>query len=400
MLRSAYGIEAPPAGETSRLDLRVYDAVLRLLDELDAFASLGEDVQREDVVAALERAEVRLASAHEAGRVAVSTCCARVRRATRSVFLLGLEEGSLPRRSRTSPFLDDDARRELGGRLERPDQVSRDRYLFYTACTRASRRSTSFARRRPTTVAPREPSPFWEEVAAVFDADDVARATVRRPLSALTWQLEAAPSDRERLRALAQLSVGDPDGARAVADANDWGRRLARARSAMDRKTRLTSDVLLAVYGAKTTFGVTELERFADCSSAWLFERIISPRTIDAEVDPMLRGSVAHSALHKFYAGLPKELGHDRVTPENVEQAVGFLRRCLDDAMRGGVRLEPPTCRRPSSTRASSGISKVSSATRPPHHCSSCRGASRCRSAPTAPPRNCSAACTSETICT
>ena len=23
----------------------------------------------------------------------------------------------------------------------------------------------------------------------------------------------------------------------------------------------------------------------------------------------MLRGSVAHSALHKFYAGLPKELG-------------------------------------------------------------------------------------------
>ena len=54
----------------------------------------------------------------------------------------------------------------------------------------------------------------------------------------------------------------------------------------------------------------------------------------------MLRGSVAHSALHKFYAGLPKELGADRVVPENVEQAVGFLRRCLDDALRGGVRLE------------------------------------------------------------
>ena len=85
---------------------------------------------------------------------------------------------------------------------------------------------------------------------------------------------------------------------------------------------------------------MTELERFADCSSAWLFERVISPRTIDAEVDPLLRGNVAHSALHKFYAGLPKELGHDRVTPENVEQAVGFLRRCLDDALRGGVRLE------------------------------------------------------------
>ncbi len=54
----------------------------------------------------------------------------------------------------------------------------------------------------------------------------------------------------------------------------------------------------------------------------------------------MLRGSVAHSALHKFYAGLPKELGHDRVTPENLERALGFMRRCLDDALRGGVRLE------------------------------------------------------------
>ena len=54
----------------------------------------------------------------------------------------------------------------------------------------------------------------------------------------------------------------------------------------------------------------------------------------------MLRGSVAHRRCYKFYAGLPKELGHDRVTPENVEQAVGFLRRCLDDALRGGVRLE------------------------------------------------------------
>jgi ATP-dependent helicase/DNAse subunit B len=102
----------------------------------------------------------------------------------------------------------------------------------------------------------------------------------------------------------------------------------------------LRSEALLAFYGAKSTFGVTELERFADCSSAWLFERVISPKTIDAEVDPLLRGSVAHSALHKFYAGLPKEVGHDRVTPENVERAVGFLRRCLDDALRGGVRLE------------------------------------------------------------
>jgi ATP-dependent helicase/DNAse subunit B len=335
MVRAAYGTEAPPAGETSRLDLRSYDAVLRLLDEL---ASL--EPSAEELVAALERGEVRLAGLAEAGRVAILDLLRARTRRFEVVFLLGLEEGSLPRRTRVSPFLDDDARRALGARLERPEQVSRDRYLFYTACTRASRRLYLVREAATDDGSPREPSPFWQEVAATFTPDDVEHATIRRPLSALTWSLEAAPTERERLRALAQLATSDVEAARAIAEANDWQRRLTRARCAFQRKTRLENPAVLEWLRARTTFGVTELERFADCSSAWLHERIVSPKTIDAEVDPMLRGSVAHSALHKFYAGLPKELGHDRVTPENIEQAVGFLRRCLDDALRGGVRLE------------------------------------------------------------
>ena len=335
MLRSAYGIEAPPAGETSRLDLRAYDASLRLLDELEGFVRLGEEISPEDVVSALERAEVRSSTA-EKGRVAVLDLLRARTRRYEVVFVLGLEEGSLPRRTRVSPFLDDDARRALGGRLERPDQVSRDRYLFYTACTRATRRLYLVREAATDDGAPREPSPFWEEVAAVFDEDDVKRATQKRALSALTWSLDAAPSERERLRALAQLAVADSDAAGALADANGWQRRLTRARNALRRNTRISPQF----FGSKSMFSVTELERFADCSSAWFFERIISPKTIDAEADAMLRGSVAHSALHKFYAGLPKELGHDRVTPENLEPALGFLRRCLDDALRGGVRLE------------------------------------------------------------
>ncbi|HZP71950.1 MAG TPA: PD-(D/E)XK nuclease family protein [Gaiellaceae bacterium] len=340
MLRAAYGTEAPPAGETSRLDLRAYGHALALLDELDGIERLGETIERDDVLAALERCEVRLSSSGEAGRVAVLELLRARTRRFEVVFLLGLEEGSLPRRARTSPFLDDTMRASLGGRLERPDGVSRDRYLFYTACTRATRRLYLVREAATDEGAPREPSPFWEEVAAVFDPADVEHATVRRPLSALTWRLDGAPSERERLRALALLAAAEPNDARALAEANGWERRLARARLASRRKTRLESPAALAWLGSRTTFAVTELERFADCSSAWLFERVISPRTIDAAVDPMLRGLVAHSALHKFYAGLPRELGHDQVTEENLEQAVGFLRRCLDDALRGGVRLE------------------------------------------------------------
>ena len=340
MLRAAYGTEAPPAGETSRLDLRSYGSALRVLEELDGFTGLGETVACEDVVAALERTDVRMASAGEAGRVAVLDLLRARTRRFDVVFVLGLEEGSLPRRSRVSPFLDDDRRRELAARLERPDQVSRDRYLFYTACTRATRRLYLAREAATDDGGPREASPFWEEVAAVFDPVDVEHATRRRRLSALTWPLEEAPTDRERLRALSMLSVDDRDGARALADANDWRRRLDRAHAAFSRETRLVNEVVRAWLRSRTTFSVTELERFADCSSAWLHERVISPKTIDAVVDPMLRGSVAHQTLYRFYSGLPKELGADRVTEESVDQAVAFLRRCLDDALRGGVRLE------------------------------------------------------------
>jgi ATP-dependent helicase/DNAse subunit B len=340
MLRSAYGTEAPPAGETSRFDLRCYDAALRLLDELDGWCGLGGSVSEEDVLAALERAEVRLGSAGEAGRVAVVDLLRARTRAFDAVFLLGLEEGSLPRRARTSPFLDDERRRELGGRLERPDGVSRDRYLFYTACTRALRRLYLVREAATDDGAPREPSPFWEEVASLFDPDDVARARSRRPLSALTWSLDDAPTDRERLRAVALLAVDDADGASALADANGWDRRFARARTAFERRTRLRNPIVLAWLGARTTFAATELERFADCSSAWLFERVVDPKTIDAEADAMLRGSVAHQALFKFYSGLPKELGVESVDGSTLEPALRFLARCLDEAISTGVRLD------------------------------------------------------------
>ena len=44
MLRGAHGLEAPPVGESSRGDLRAYDAIARLLDELDGWRALGGEL--------------------------------------------------------------------------------------------------------------------------------------------------------------------------------------------------------------------------------------------------------------------------------------------------------------------------------------------------------------------
>jgi ATP-dependent helicase/DNAse subunit B len=101
----------------------------------------------------------------------------------------------------------------------------------------------------------------------------------------------------------------------------------------------LTHPRVLAELAARETFNVTELERFADCSSAWFFERLIDPKQIDRQVDAMLRGSVAHTTLNRFFGGLPKAIGSDRVVPERLEDALAFLNECLEGALTG-VRVE------------------------------------------------------------
>ena len=341
MLRAAYGLERPPADEASREDLRAFEACRRLLAELEGWECIAQRVSRDDVVAALERTSVRQPGATDAGRVPVLDLMRARTRRFEHVFVLGLEEGSLPRRSPATPFLDDDERRRLGPRLRRADAVARDRYLFYTACTRPTERLYLVREAASDEGSPREASPFWEEVAAAFAPDEVARWTTRRPLSSLTWRLESAPTERERLRALAILSADEQhrDDADALARANGWERRIHRALSALKRPTRLSHPRVLEELEIRKVFNVTELERFADCSSAWFVDRMIDPKTIDPEVDPKLRGSIAHSALFKFFTGFPKVLGSDRIHPEQVEDAVRFMRECLGQAL-AGIRLE------------------------------------------------------------
>jgi ATP-dependent helicase/nuclease subunit B len=351
MARAAHGLDAPPIHEAARLDLRAHEAAARLVKELEGWRDLGGEASREEVVALLADAPVRLGSVGEAGRVAVLDLLRARTRRFEVVFVVGLEEGRLPRRSQGSPFLDEDRKAELeqasrSGRLLRTDPVSRDRYLFYTACTRPTRRLCLVREAASDDGAPREASPFWDQARALFAADEVERWTRRRPLAALTWPLEAAPSERERLRALASLAPAEPATVNSLARANGWERRLDRALAAFQRPTRLTHPAVLEELRQKSSFSVTDLERFADCSSMWFVERFLQPRSIDAEVDARLRGTVAHQALFTFFKGLPKRTGDARPRPENLEESLEFLRECLRDALQAHLRIDVPDLER------------------------------------------------------
>ncbi len=351
MVRAAHGLESPPTHEAATLDLRAREAAAKLIAELDGWRDLGGEGTREEVVAVLADAPVRLGAAGEAGRVAVLDLLRARTRRFEVVFVVGLEEGSLPRRSQSSPFLDEERKAELertsrSGRLLRTDPVSRDRYLFYTACTRPTRRLYLVREAAGDEGAPREPSPFWDETRALFAADEVERWTRRRPLAALTWPLETAPSERERLRALAATAAAERSAATSLARANGWERRLDRALAAFDRSTHLTHPAVLEELRQKSCFSVTDLERFAECSSIWFVERLVAPRRIDAEVDARLRGTVAHQALFSFFKGLPKRTGDDRPRAESLDDALSFLRECLNDALQAHVRIDVPELER------------------------------------------------------
>ena len=345
MVRSAHGLAQPSLSPSARADLRAKDAVVRALDELAEATQPGFGPSRSDVLGVLERVTVRDGRPREPGRVAVLDLRRARTRRFDVVFVLGLEQGVIPRRGRPSPFLDDAERKRLDdigdARLVRPDAASRDRYLFLTACTRPRQRLTLVREAVSDDGTPREPSPFWDAVRALYDEDDVRRHTVRRALSAHTRELEAAPTERERLRALAVLDVVDREAAGALARANDWERRLQRARTAFVRSNLVTSERAKALLGSREAWSVSDLERMASCSSAWFFERYLRPGPIDRSIDRMLRGSVLHVALQRFYQALPKEIpGAERVTEANVEQAVALVRSCVTQAVATGVRLD------------------------------------------------------------
>lgn len=344
MLRNAHGTTAPPVGPLAQSDLRSHDAVTGTLDELHALGASGREPTRRELLSALERATVRGDGAGLPGKVSVLDLLRARTRRFDAVFVVGLEQGSLPRRPRIEPFVDDDARRALddrrGARLVRPDAASRDRYLFATACSRPRRRLVLVRQAVGDEGSPREPSPFWEAVRELFDEDDVRHATYRRPLSVVVPELEAAPTERARLRALAVVAAREPREAAALARENGWDRRLSRATSAFARPTGVTHERALRLLG-RESYSVSELERMASCSSAWFVERYLRPATIDKQIDRMLRGSILHAALQRFYQQLPSAVpGADRVTADNVEQAVVLMRECVADAVETGLRID------------------------------------------------------------
>jgi hypothetical protein len=276
------------------IDLRAHEAALGLLDELEGWRKLGGRPRRSrsSPPSSGPRCDRGYGGARPGGG---SRPHARPDEALASVFILGLEEGSSRAGSTETPFLR--TRRgassrppaRAGGSCARPARPRALPLLHGLHAGLAPARPRP-RRRLTTTGGHGSPARSTRKVRSRFDPADVARATKKRPLSSLSWELERGPTERERLRAAAAIASTDEDEARALAIANGW-ERPDRARAlAFDRRTVLAHPLVLEELAS------ARASPSPSSSASWSAPRCGSssassiPKEIDAGLDARVRG--------------------------------------------------------------------------------------------------------------
>jgi ATP-dependent helicase/DNAse subunit B len=289
-----------------QLDARAVAALAAALDELD---ELGIRLRPSELIEWLETLEVDAGSSPAAEAVLVSDPLSIRARRFAVVFICGLQEGEFPRIAAPEPFLSDELRREVaatsGLRLrQRGDALERERYLFYSALSRATDSVVLSYRSADEEGNLQLPSPFIFDVAELLTEDWVQRRR-KRLLGDLVWREDEAPTQRERERSRAASAVTAP--------ASEIPPR------------RLSANVLTRVRHTEVV-SAGALESYADCPIKWLVERELQPRALEPDTEPLLRGSYIHDVLEQ----LLRQLGR-AVTPDSLPEALEILDRLLAD---------------------------------------------------------------------
>jgi RecB family exonuclease len=275
--------QASVLSSAEELDARALAALLAATDEL---AQLGERLDGGEVLALLDRLELRPPARPQPGAVLLADPLAIRARRFRAVFVYGLSENEFPQLGSGEPFLSDERRRELAAAsgLVLPaaeDAIERERYLLYACVSRATERIAFSYRSSDEEGNLVLPSPFIADLAELFAADWFERRR-RRLLADVVWPGGEAPTARERARAAA---AGGP-------------------RLATDPAVRQLGEIALRHVRHSEVVSGGALEHFADCPIKWFVERELSPERFEPEPDALARGSFMHLVLEEVIGRL------------------------------------------------------------------------------------------------
>jgi ATP-dependent helicase/DNAse subunit B len=322
MLAAPVREQAVVFGAAEALDARALGVLVRGLGELEA---LGERPGGHELIALLSELPVPAGAAPAPGMVLLADPLAIRARRFEAVFVCGLCEGEFPLPGVAEPFLSDERRFELaaasGLRLAaREDSLARERYLLYACVSRATERVVLSYRSSDEEGNLVLPSPFLADVAELFVPEWRERRRTRL-LADVVWSADAAPTERELLRARA--AAGAPTGGDPV-DAARWS---------------LSADALGVVRHSEI-LSAGALESYADCPVKWLVERELQPERFEPEPEALARGSFMHDVLER----LLRSLGGP-VTAESLPRAEELLDELLAEVPATVAQGRPPAVR-------------------------------------------------------
>jgi ATP-dependent helicase/DNAse subunit B len=289
-------------------------AVAGLETAVTELVELGRRLDGPGALELLDDLVVRSTAPTRAGAVRLAEPLQIRARRYRAVFICGLQEGDFPRPAHPEPFLSDERRRELalcsGLRLgAHEDVLDRERYLLYSAVSRATERIVLSYRSSDEEGNLAVASPFLADVAEVLCPEWTERRA-RRLLADVVWPADHAPTPREQARARAA------DAAPRDGDEPEPGRQLGALALSRMRHTEILSA------GA--------LEAFGDCPVRWFIERELRPDRFEPEPEPIVRGNLMHAVLERLLTELDGPL-----TPATLTTADVLLTRLLDEFATG-----------------------------------------------------------------
>jgi len=317
-----------------RASLAAMGALVDTVESIDRLAKIdpGFSPRPADLHLSLSSTDIRVGHEAEADTVHILSTY-RVRgRSYKVAFVLGLNEGLFPKSTGEDPFLNLEERRHLAGLgLEldiRQNDIAEERYLFYVATTRATQRLYLSYQSVDSDGGELLKSSFIADIQEPMDRDEVVAKTIKRPLSSVVFDGVSVPipTAKEALRYAASIYRNRPDAAEAIAEAVDTQAALkdAVSKTTVPRPSFASEKVKEAV-ASRDTFSVSELETFIACPFKWYLERMLKPQPLETRLDFMVKGTLQHAALERFYRLLPERLGVHRPAKEKLQEMEALI---------------------------------------------------------------------------
>ncbi|MBK5231833.1 MAG: PD-(D/E)XK nuclease family protein [Thermoleophilia bacterium] len=317
-------------GDSTVIEVQMTKAIGRACEELE---SIGGSASPAEITEALRSGAIMTWAIPTQGTVRIASPYSLRAKRFEHLFIVSLQESSLTGADRSGPFLNSDARKEIG-LAEFVDPELQELYLFYSCLSVPTDGLWLSSRVADESGKAEHPSPLVSDVERLFPEGSLRRHG--RSAEQIVFPVSEAPSRSELARSLA--SAPDPvatlkDNVLATdeVDVTALGCRLSLA-AVTEQGTRtlgsLRHELSLKALSEDLVFSATSLEAFRTCQYKWFIERALNPQRFGPEPEAMARGSLVHAVLKEIYDQGDNKLPNGKTVEDwvaKVEPAVELL---------------------------------------------------------------------------